>query len=64
MLVERTSTICFIDEKFCIGCGKCVTSCPFNAIRIHKIYKSSQEISHRFGPNGFVLNKLPIPRLG
>ncbi len=38
--VMPTSTICFISESLCIGCGMCVKRCPFNAINIANIPSS------------------------
>ncbi len=54
-----------IDEELCIGCGICVTKCPFDAI---KIVNTPEELDekpvHRFGKNAFVLYRLPIPQPG
>ncbi|MFP4633776.1 MAG: ribosome biogenesis/translation initiation ATPase RLI [Candidatus Aenigmatarchaeota archaeon] len=54
-----------IDEGLCIGCGICVTKCPFDAI---KIVNTPEELDerpvHRFGKNAFVLYRLPVPKPG
>jgi ATP-binding cassette subfamily E protein 1 len=63
--VEKTSTICFISEALCIGCGMCVRRCPFDAIRIINLPKGlSQQVTHRYGANAFKLHRLPMPRPG
>jgi ATP-binding cassette subfamily E protein 1 len=51
-----------IDESICIGCGICIKKCPFKAINIVNLPHELKEASvHRFGPNGFVLYRLPFP---
>lgn len=63
--VTKTSSICFISESLCIGCGMCVKRCPFDAIRIINLPKGlAQQVSHRYGPNSFKLHRLPTPRAG
>lgn len=63
--VMPTSTICFISEALCIGCGMCVKRCPFEAIKIINLPKGlSQEVTHRYGANTFKLHRLPMPRPG
>ena len=63
--VKATSTICFISEALCIGCGMCIKRCPFDAIRIINLPKGlAQQVSHRYGANSFKLHRLPTPRAG
>lgn len=61
--VKPTSTICFISEHLCIGCGMCVKRCPYQAIKIINLPKGlSNSITHRYGANSFKLHRLPTPR--
>ncbi|OYT30810.1 MAG: ribosome biogenesis/translation initiation ATPase RLI [Thermofilum sp. ex4484_79] len=54
-----------ISEQLCVGCGICIKKCPFKAISIVNLpEKLSKDIVHRYGPNGFELFKLPIPKVG
>ncbi|MEM0042719.1 MAG: ribosome biogenesis/translation initiation ATPase RLI [Thermofilaceae archaeon] len=54
-----------IDEKLCVGCGICVRKCPFSAIHIVNLpEKLREELVHRYGPSGFELFRLPIPKQG
>ncbi len=54
-----------IDEGLCIGCSICVKKCPFKAISIVNLPEALKENPiHRFGVNGFVLFRLPIPVKG
>ncbi len=51
-----------IDESICIGCGICVKKCPFHALQIVNTPEALKEGPvHRFGKNGFVLYRLPVP---
>ena len=63
--VEKTSKQSEISELLCIGCSICVKKCPFDAIKIINLpHGIPNEVTHRFGPNRFVLYKLPTPRIG
>jgi len=63
--VAPTSKLASISEVLCIGCGICIKKCPFGAIRIINLpSKLSKHTTHRFGRNGFILHRLPIPRAG
>ncbi|KXA91619.1 ATPase [candidate division MSBL1 archaeon SCGC-AAA259A05] len=54
-----------ISEELCTGCGICVHKCPFNAIHIINLPEELEnQCVHRYGPNGFALYGLPIPREG
>lgn len=65
VVVEKTSPCSAIVESMCIGCGRCVKACPFEAIKIIRLPKNlPDEVAHRYGPNQFVLYRLPAPRLG
>ncbi len=50
-----------ISEELCVGCGICVTKCPFDALDIINLPEELDQPTHRYGPNGFVLYGLPIP---
>ncbi|CAM9817535.1 unnamed protein product [Heterosigma akashiwo] len=63
--VVPKSTIAYISEELCIGCGICVKKCPFEAISIINLPKNlEQNTTHRYGPNSFKLHRLPMPRPG
>jgi len=63
--VKPTSTICFISEHLCIGCGMCIKRCPFQAIKIINLPKGLEsQVTHRYGANSFKLHRLPVPRAG
>ncbi len=61
-IVEGEEGKPIIDETMCIGCGICTKKCPFKAIQVVKTPEAlKEEPIHRFGKNGFVLYRLPIP---
>lgn len=61
--VNKKSKICKISEILCIGCGICVKKCPFDAIKIINLPTNIPEDStHRYGPNRFILYRIPTPR--
>ncbi|RZN58307.1 MAG: ribosome biogenesis/translation initiation ATPase RLI [Thermoproteota archaeon] len=54
-----------IDEELCTGCGICVRKCPFSAISVVNLPAPVEgEEIHRYGPNGFVLYRIPLVRFG
>lgn len=54
-----------ISEELCTGCGICIHKCPFEAIHIINLPEELEgRCIHRYGPNGFALYELPIPRYG
>ena len=54
-----------IDEELCTGCGICPKKCPFHAITIVNLAEElKQEKIHQYGPNGFRLYRLPVPKKG
>ncbi len=54
-----------ISEELCTGCGICIKKCPFDSIRILNLAEELKEDKvHQYGPNGFRLYRLPIPRNG
>jgi len=63
--VVPKSTIAYISEELCIGCGICTKKCPFEAISIINLPKNLESnTTHRYGPNAFKLHRLPMPRPG
>jgi len=63
--VSPSSTLAFISEELCIGCGICVKKCPFQAIQIINLPKDlEKDTTHRYSANSFKLHRLPVPRPG
>ncbi|KAF9617370.1 hypothetical protein IFM89_036291 [Coptis chinensis] len=63
--VTPKSTVAYISESMCVGCGICVKKCPFNAIQIINLPRElDKETTHRYGTNTFKLHRLPEPRPG
>jgi len=61
-IVEGQESKPVIDESICIGCGICVKKCPFGTLQVVNTPEAlKEEPIHRFGKNGFVLYRLPIP---
>lgn len=60
----KQSQTATIAEGLCNGCGICVKRCPFNAIRVINLPSNlTKDTTHRHGPNGFKLHRLPLPRV-
>ena len=54
-----------ITEETCSGCGICIHKCPFEAVMIINLPEElTKDCIHQYGPNGFRLYRLPIPRFG
>ena len=63
--VGKKDKMAVIAETLCVGCNLCVKKCPFEAIKIINLPKNiPNETVHRYGPNRFVLYRLPTPRIG
>lgn len=54
-----------IHEHFCTGCGICTRKCRFHALTIiNTPERLDEELTHRFGRNGFTLFRLPVIKPG
>ncbi len=54
-----------ISEELCVGCGICIKKCPEGAIMIIGLPDELEDqLTHRYGSNGFALYGLPIPSQG
>jgi ATP-binding cassette subfamily E protein 1 len=66
--IDEETKFPVINEEVCIGCGLCINACDkagFKAISIVNLPEQLKETPvHRFGPNQFVLYRLPFPTSG
>lgn len=62
--VSKTSKIAFISEQLCNGCNNCAKTCPFGAVTIVRLPGAIGTQVHRYGPNMFALNGLPVMKPG
>lgn len=63
--VTHSSKVSYISEELCTGCNICTKKCPFEAIKIINLPTNlEKDTTHRYGPNGFKLHRLPVPQLG
>jgi len=54
-----------ISEELCVGCGICIKKCPSQAIMIIGLPdRLADQLTHRYGQNGFSLYGLPQPSPG
>lgn len=54
-----------VITDLCTACGICVRKCPFEAITIVNLpAELGEECVHQYGPSGFKLFRLPMPKLG
>ncbi len=44
--IETEGAISVVDEARCIGCGTCVTVCPYNAPSLHEVAVKVEEVSY------------------
>ncbi len=54
-----------VITDLCTACGICVRKCPFEAITIVNLPSElGEDCVHQYGPSGFKLFRLPMPKLG
>ncbi|MGC8542879.1 MAG: ribosome biogenesis/translation initiation ATPase RLI, partial [Vulcanisaeta sp.] len=54
-----------VITDLCTACGICVRKCPFEAITIVNLPSElGEECVHQYGPSGFKLFRLPMPKPG
>jgi len=64
IVVDEDTGKPIIIEDLCVGCGICVTKCPFDAIIITNTPEEAGVLTHQYGQNGFRLYGLPVPKEG
>ena len=64
IIVDELTKKPVIQEDLCVGCGICVSKCPFGAIIITNTPEAVGVLTHQYGENGFRLFGLPIPKSG
>jgi ATP-binding cassette subfamily E protein 1 len=62
IVVDEETKKPVIQEDLCVGCGICVTKCPFDAIIITNTPEETGVLTHQYGKNGFRLYGLPVPK--
>jgi len=71
-VVKSGSRAIYFDEELkrpvitdlCTACGICVKKCPFDAITIVNLPSElGEDCVHQYGPSGFKLFRLPVPRV-
>ncbi|GAB6947527.1 ribosome biogenesis/translation initiation ATPase RLI [Vulcanisaeta sp. JCM 16161] len=54
-----------VITDLCTACGICIRKCPFEAITIVNLPSElGEDCVHQYGPSGFKLFRLPMPKLG
>ncbi len=64
IIVDEDTGKPVIQEDLCVGCGICVSKCPFDAIIVTNTPEETGVLTHQYGRNGFRLYGLPVPKEG